>query len=188
MRQRHEVYQEWLELEADGRLTPEQRSHLEAHAADCARCGEARRSLARLGTLVRDGRVEVEPGFRARVMERLPAAGWEGRHPRTWRLPLAAFGLLGGLAAALLGTSSVELGPEGSMLAALVALGEMARAALLAGAGLLAASWKGVGLAARDLLDSPVDVGAVALLVLCLDLLLVSLLRRRRAARAPGRR
>ena len=181
-RQRHEVYEEWVELEADGFLSPERRARLDAHAADCARCRDERQALARLGALLRETAVAVEPGFRARVLERLPAAGWEGRHPRTWRLPFAVFALLGGLAAALIGGTSAQLGPEGSMVAALAALGEMARAAVLAGAGLLGASWKGVGLAMRELLDSPLDVAALGFLVLCLDLLLVSLLRRRRTA------
>ncbi|HVF60425.1 MAG TPA: zf-HC2 domain-containing protein [Thermoanaerobaculia bacterium] len=190
MRQRHEVYEEWVEMEADGLLTPERRARLEAHAAECARCRDERRALARLGALLRETEVAVEPGFRERVVERLPAAGWEGRHPRTWRLPFAAFALLGGLAAALLGGTSAQLGPEVSVVAALAALGEMARAALLAGAGLLGASWKGVGLAMAELLDSPLDVAALGFLVLCLDLLLISLLRRRRPATAspPERR
>jgi anti-sigma factor RsiW len=190
MRQRHDVYEEWVELEADGLLSPERRARLDAHAAECARCRDERQSLARLGALLRETAVAVEPGFRAQVLERLPAAGWEGRHPRTWRLPFAVFALLGGLAAALVGSSSAQLGPEVSVVAALAALGEMVRAALLAGAGLLGASWKGVGLAMRELLDSPLDVAALGFLVLCLDLLLISLLRRRRAAPAsrPERR
>lgn len=190
MRQRHEVYEEWVEMEADGLLTPERRARLDAHAAECARCRDERRALARLGALLRETEVAVEPGFRERVVKRLPAAGWEGRHPRTWRLPFAVFALLGGLAAALVGSSSAQLGPEVSLIAALAALGEMARAALLAGAGLLGASWKGVGLAMSELLDSPLDVAALGFLVLCLDLLLISLLRRRRPATAspPERR
>ena len=179
--EQHEVFEEWLELELDGRLLPEQQARLEEHAGACARCGAARRSQARFGALLRDAAVEVEPGFRGRVLRTLPAAGWEARHPRSWRLPLAAFALLGGLAVVLVGVSSSHL-EGGSVVGALLALGGLVRAATLAGAGLLGASWKGVGLAVRELLDSPLDLGALGLLVLCLDLLLVSMLRRRRAA------
>jgi predicted anti-sigma-YlaC factor YlaD len=181
--QQHGVFEEWLELELDGSLAPEQEARLAAHAADCARCRAARRSHAQLAALLAAARVEVEPGFRERVLQALPAAGWEARHPRTWRLPLTAFVVLGGLAAALLGVSSAHVEPGGSVLGAVLALGGLARAAVLAGAGLLGASWKGIGLAVRELLDSPANLGALGLLVLCLDLLLVSLLRRRRPAR-----
>jgi hypothetical protein len=188
--QRHAVYEEWLELELDGRLAPAERERLAAHAAECPRCGAARRGQERLGALLQEARVAVEPGFRARVLAALPAAGWEARHPRTWRLPLAAFALLGGLAAVLLGVSSAHVEPGGSVLGAVLALGGLARAAVLAGAGLLGASWKGVGLAVSELLGSPLNVAALGLLVLCLDLLVVSLVRRRRSAAAPaaGRR
>jgi hypothetical protein len=185
--QQHAVYEEWVELELDGRLGDEQRSRLAAHAAECARCRAARRSQARLASLLAATRVEAEPGFRERVLAALPAAGWEARHPRAWRLPLAAFALLGGLAAALLGASSAHVEPGGSLVGALLALGGLARAALLAGAGLLGASWKGVGLAMRELLDSPLDLAALGLLVLCLDLLLLSLVRRRRPAHGAAR-
>ncbi|MGH9361261.1 MAG: zf-HC2 domain-containing protein, partial [Thermoanaerobaculia bacterium] len=53
---RHEVFEEWLELEADGLLSPEQRARLEAHAADCASCSGERRALSRLGALLRETR------------------------------------------------------------------------------------------------------------------------------------
>ncbi len=187
--QQHAVFEEWLELELDGRLAPEQEARLAAHAAECARCSAARRSQAQLAALLAGTRVEVEPDFRERVLQALVPAGWESRHPRTWRLPLAAFALLGGLAAALLGVSSAHVEAGGSVVGALLALGGLARAAVLTGAGLLGASWKGIGLAVRELLDSPLNLGALGLLVLCLDLLLLSLLRRRRPARgvAAGR-
>jgi hypothetical protein len=178
---RHDLYEEWLELELDGRLAPEQQALLAAHARDCAACGAARVAQARLGALLSATAVEVAPGFRDRVLAALPAAGWESRHPRSWRLPLAAFAVLGGLGAALVGMSSAHL-EGGSVLGALLALGGLVRAAALAGAGLLGASWKGVGLGVRELFASPLNLGVFGVLVLCLDLLLVSMVRRRRAA------
>lgn len=188
----HATFEEWLEVELDGRLAPEQQARLAAHAAECPSCQAARQAQARLVALLAATRVEAEPGFRARVLAALPPAGWEARSPRAWKLPLAAFALLGGLAAAVLGTSSAQLAPGGSLAAALLALGGLARAAVLAGAGLLDASWLGVGLAVRELLGSPLNLGALGLVVLCLDLLLVSLVRRRgqarRVAARPGGR
>jgi hypothetical protein len=62
----------------------------------------------------------------------------------------------------------------------------MFQAALLAGAGLLAASWKGVGLVFQDVISSPVSLGAFGFLVLCLNLLLISMIRRRRPAGAEA--
>jgi hypothetical protein len=73
-------------------------------------------------------------------------------------------------------------------MSALLAVGSMLQAALLAGAGLLAASWKGIGLVFEEVISSPVSLGAFGFLVLCLNLLLVSLIRRKRPARAAARR
>jgi hypothetical protein len=81
------------------------------------------------------------------------------------------------------GSSSAPSG-----LAALDALGGMMRAAALAGAGLLGASWKGIGLIVEDIISSPVSLGAFGFLVVCLNLLLVSLVRRRRPATASAPR
>jgi hypothetical protein len=64
----------------------------------------------------------------------------------------------------------------------------VAASAALAGAGLLGASWTGLGLVLDKVISSPVSLGAFGLLVLCLNLLLVSLIRRRRPAEAPARR
>jgi hypothetical protein len=58
----------------------------------------------------------------------------------------------------------------------------MLRAAVQAGAGLLGASWKGIGLIIEEILASPASLGAFGFLVLCLNLLLFSLIRRRRLA------
>jgi hypothetical protein len=65
-------------------------------------------------------------------------------------------------------------------------MGGMVRAAALAGAGLLGASWKGVGLIVENIISSPVSLGAFGFLVLCLNLLLISLVRRRRPSAAAA--
>jgi hypothetical protein len=80
--------------------------------------------------------------------------------------------------------STSATAPSG--LAALDALGGMLRAAALAGAGLLGASWKGIGLIVEDIISSPVSLGAFGFLVVCLNLLLLSLVRRRRPSTAAA--
>ena len=126
----------------------------------------------------------MRPDFRAAVMSALPTAGWEARSPRAWRFTAAVIVLLGGFAAALLVAGSA---PAASGFGALAAVGGMLQAAILAGAGLLGASWKGLGLVLDELLSSPASLGAFGFLVLCLNLLLVSLIRRRRPAPAAAR-
>ena len=61
----------------------------------------------------------------------------------------------------------------------------MFQATVLAGSGLLAASWKGFGLVFEEMLASPMSLGMFGVFVLCLNLLLVSMIRRRRAT-APA--
>ena len=62
---------------------------------------------------------------------------------------------------------------------------EKAAAALLSGAGLLSASWRGVGLALGEALDLPAQV-VFGLGVLALNALLFLLLRRRGRRRATA--
>lgn len=180
----HSTYQEWLNLHADGLLTGEEKTRFEEHLAGCAECRQESEELAALEGLLRRSAIAVQPGFRTVVMSSLPAVGWEGRAPRAWRLPAAAFVLLG-VAAALLITGS---GSAPAGFSALLAVGGMFRAAALAGAGLLAASWKGIGLIFEEVISSPLSLGAFGFLVLCLNLLLISLIRRRRPVGAAARR
>jgi anti-sigma factor RsiW len=177
----HSTYREWLNLEADGLLAGAERGLLEEHLTACGDCRRERQELAALAALIERSAVPVRSDFRDTVMASLPAAGWEARSPRTWRFPAAVFVLLGGLAAALMVAGSSA---EPSGLTALLAVGGMFQAAALAGAGLLAASWKGVGLLVEKVISSPVSLGAFGFLVLCLNLLLFSLTRRRRPAGA----
>ncbi len=134
---------------------------------------------------MRRSAIAVRPDFRAAVLASLPATGWEARSPRAWRFPAAVIVLLGSLAGALLAAGSAA---APSSLSALLAVGGMFRAAALAGAGLLAASWKGIGLLVEEVIASPVSLGAFGFLVLCLNLLLISLIRRRRPAGAAAAR
>jgi hypothetical protein len=185
-----ETAQEMLNHELDGRLSAaEARALGERLAADPALARE-RAELQRLEHLLGASRIGVVGGFRRRVMESLPAAGWEARHPRSWRFAVALLVLLGGASAALVGAGSARLAPGGSLVGALVAVADLFKAAALAGGGLVAASWKGLGLALGELVaGSPAAVAVFALLVLSLNLLLVALLRgSARAARVPVER
>jgi hypothetical protein len=59
---------------------------------------------------------------------------------------------------------------------------------VVAGAGLLGASWKGMGLILDRLIASPASLGAFGFLVLALNLFLFSLIRRRKPAGVMARR
>ncbi len=179
----HSTFREWLNLDADGRLAPEERARLTEHLAGCEECRGEQEELIAFQRLFESSALPVKPDFADSVMAALPHAGWEGRSPRTWQFPLAVAAMLIVVAGFLVAGSSSGAAPAG--LAALDALGGMMRAAVLAGAGLLGASWKGVGLIVENIIASPVSLGAFGFLVLCLNLLLVSLVRRRRPA-APA--
>jgi anti-sigma factor RsiW len=181
----HTTYREWLNLDADGTLPREERARLDEHLAACPECRRERDELAALARLFQETRIPVRQDFREAVLAALPAAGWEGRSSRAWRFPVAAFVLLAGVAAALLSAGSIA-GAEGSGLGTLAAVFEMVWATALAGAGLLKASWKGIGIVVEDVLSSPLTLGAFGVFVLCLNLLLISLVRRRRPAALPA--
>ncbi len=181
----HSTYREWLNLDADGGLGGAERVLLDDHLASCADCRREQEEIAALDGLLRSSALPVRPDFQAAVLSALPTAGWEARSPRAWRFTAAVIVLLGGFAAALMIAGSA---PASSGLGALFAVGGMLQAATVAGAGLLGASWTGLGLVLDKVISSPASLGAFGLLVLCLNLLLVSLIRRRRPAEAAARR
>jgi hypothetical protein len=96
---------------------------------------------------------------------------------------------LGCAAAVLVGLSAADLAPQGALPAALAAIADLFGSAVLAGAGLLAASWRGLGIGLADLLaGSRSALLALALGVVGLNLLLWRLLRHpARVARAERR-
>lgn len=142
-----------------------------------------RRRTERLHDLLREDRrqerIEVDEGFTRRVMENLPVAPWERATSRApWRLPLAAM-LVFALGAALLFAGAGDNVFVGTGLA----LADFLQATALAGAGLLGATWRGVGLGLEQLFQgSPAALVAFAVLVIGIDLLFVALLRRRSTA------
>lgn len=179
------TYQEWLHLEMDGQLSALERQRLDAWTAEDGERQAERRRLARLDGLLASSRLEVPADFKTAVLERLPAAGWESSHPRSWTVALLLMALLGSLAAAFAGLAAGRLEPASPVLSALGAVAGLVGASLTAGAGLLTASWEGLGLAVSGLLEGrPLNWVAFVALVVGVDLLLLRLLRRRRAPAA----
>jgi anti-sigma factor RsiW len=180
----HNTYREWLNLDADGTLGGGERALLDEHLESCADCRRERREVESLDGMLRSAALPVRPDFQAAVMSALPTAGWEARSPRAWRFTAAMILLLGGFAVALLVAGSA---PATSGFGALGAVAGMLQASAVAGAGLLGASWMGIGLVLDKVIASPFSLGAFGLLVLCLNLFLVSLIRRRKPAGALTR-
>lgn len=176
----HETLQEWLSLDQEAALKPAEQAVLADHVAACGDCRRLRDQLVALDRLLAAERLPVRSDFRRTVMASLPPAGWETRAPRAWRLPAAAVVLFGSLAAALAVSGSGSGSAPG--LAPLLAVAEMLKVAALAGAGLLNASWKGLGMVVGEVISSPLSMVMFAFLVVCLNLLVISLVRRRRPA------
>ena len=185
----HDQLREWVQMEFDGELENGRRADLEAHLAVCPECAAERASLARFGQALRQARVEVRPDFLSAVLAALPSAGWEARSPRSWAWPAALFVVFAVAAASLLRLSGAGGADQGPVLGALAALADLVATSVQTGAGLLTASWRGVGLAIRDLFGgSLVRMAIFGFGVLCLNLLFFRLLRRPTAAEAHTRR
>ncbi|HXO43326.1 MAG TPA: zf-HC2 domain-containing protein [Thermoanaerobaculia bacterium] len=180
----HTLYRELLNLELDGCLNVEQRGRLAAHLAACPECLAERDQLRALTGLLERSALAVEPDFKQRVMASLPASGWESRHPRTWSFPVAALVALLAAGAGLLGAGSARHHPGGggggaaSAYGVLAALGGLLRAALVAGVGVTTASWRWSEMFVEQLLASPMSLTMFGVFVVCLNLVLVSLIRR----------
>jgi len=171
-------YQELLDLSADGVLNRAETHRLEAHLRSCAPCRTEREDLVRLGDVLRASRIEVDPGFQERVMAELQPTGWEARSPRSWAWAVGICALLGGTAAILAGSSAAHLTPAGSFLSAFAAVLGLFKASMLAGAGLLGASWRGLGLGVQELLSgSPANLVALAAVVVGCNLVFFRLLQ-----------
>ncbi|MEM1205979.1 MAG: hypothetical protein AAGN66_22300, partial [Acidobacteriota bacterium] len=137
-----------------------------------------------LHRLLGSSRIPVREGFREGVMAALPAAAaWERPAARSWHLALAM------LLACALGASLLLPGTlaDDALFGTGSAVADFFETTLLAGAGLLEASWRGVGMGLAELFAaSKSSLLAMGLLVLCLDLLFVSMLRRRPKAEAKA--
>lgn len=183
----HDRYREWLDLALDGALDGSERAELDAHLAACAECRHEQAELAALSRRLSEAVAPVRAGFTGEVMSALGPAPWEARTLRAWRLPFALLLLLGGGAAALFGGAAASLDPAGRAFGAFLALADLFGAALIAGGGLAAASWRGLGLGVGEWLGaSPLNLVAAGILVVGLNYLLLRLVRR--TARPAGAR
>lgn len=171
----------WMDARAEGNLDDGEKAHLEAFlaAADPGQIAEAEAEAImweRLHTALREDRTEVRPGFQDDVMASVDPSLWEKTPAGAWKLPLAmmlclalaAVWTLSGVASdhPIVGTGSV--------------LADFAQSTFLAGAGVTVAAWRGVGMGLEEMLaGSSFSWVAMAVLVLSVNLLFVSLLRRR---------
>lgn len=175
---RHGDLVELVYLEIDGELQPGERRALDEHVSRCEDCRRIRAQMPVLSSALDDVKVEAHPELARRVLENLPPTAWEMRRPRSWRFAMAAFVVLLGASLALT-YESPPLGEALPWIGTLAAIGDMFRSATLAGAGLLAASWSGVGLALGEVLSrSTFGYVVFGLFVLGLDFLLARYLWR----------
>jgi len=186
----HTTYLEWLDQELEGTLPAEAAGQLADHLAECAGCRHERRHLVRLHEALDEATIPLREGFHAGVMAALPAAPWQRatRRRGSYRLAAALLVALAGLSAALLALAGAEVAPGAPLAAAASAVVDLLAVSLVAGAGLLAASWSGVGLAVGEIFSaSPGILVGCALLLTFLVLLLATMVRRPRtaAARSP---
>lgn len=159
-------------------LAPAERAALEAHLAGCAECRRERESLRAVHLRLAASVVQPREGFTGEVMRALVPAPWEARAVVVWRWPFALLLALAGIAAVLLGGAAAELEPNAGSFDAFVVLARLLESAALAGAGLLGASWQGLGSGLGEWLGaSKANLAAAGALLLGLNLLCLRLLR-----------
>ncbi len=172
-----ETLRELLDLDLDGQLGTAERSRLHKRLAADENLADEHRRLSALHAGFTEARVPVRPGFKARVMAALPMAAWLPQPAFVWALPLAMTTVLAVAAAWFL--SGVAFG-ESALVGTGLAVLDFLVATSMAGAGLLAASWAGLGFVLEELVaQSGLNLLALAVPVVLLNLLFFSLLRRR---------
>lgn len=181
--------EQWMllvDLEKDGALTPSERSRLEAQLeaggpmADSL--AQEAGSLGALQSLLEQARVAVHPEFVDRVMSAIESHR-ATQQRRIFAVAAAALLALVAATALLIGLSTGGAEAAGAASGPLGAVGDFFVTTLVAGAGLLGASWQGFGAALGQWLgESVVNLIGFGALVIGLNVLFFSLLRRRRAA------
>lgn len=174
-----ETLAEWLDLDLEGQLGRAESARLARRLAADPELASEKRRLESLHTLLRESRIAVRPGFRERVTASLPPPAWVRSRVPVWVLPAAMTFVFAVAAAIVFGLGGpVEGGP---LVGTGVAVLDFFKVTALAGAG-LAAAWQGFGLVLEELIaSSGLNLLALAVLVLFLNLLFISMLRRRPA-------
>ncbi|MEO1370813.1 MAG: hypothetical protein AAFX50_26830, partial [Acidobacteriota bacterium] len=171
-----------LDLYADGGLPADEAEALERRLAETPELAAEAARFQQLHQLLDDSKVPMRANFTERVMAALPqpqVAAARG----AWRLPLAMMLVLALGAALLIGTALTDNPLVGAGLAVL----DFAQTTALAGSGIVVATWRGAGMGLGELIgSSTMNMAAFAVMVVCVNLLFVSLWRRRRPATAES--
>ncbi len=176
-----------VDMAVDDSLPQAERAALRERLAGDEALRREERDLGRLNELLAAGRIAARRGFTEDVMAALPeTAPWARRPLLGWRTAVAALAAMVALAVGLLGVGGTRLQPASPLFAAARAVVDFAASAALSGAGMLAASWRGVGMAVQAALDLPATV-VFGIGVVAINALLVMLLRRNRRRRAVVR-
>lgn len=181
-RQDHDTMLQWMQEALDGELDTSRSEALATHLKECDGCRQEQERSLRLHAMLAEDRVEIAPGFVSRVMAALPVEAWEVRPVRSFRLAVGVLFLLASSSLLLLSASGAA---ESAPLSLLGSIADLLTTSALAGAGLLGATWRGVGFVLHDLLTgSPVTLIAFVATLVALHGLLWRLLRPREKAHA----
>ncbi len=173
------TWRRWVDLDLEGELPQEDKARLAKIAETDSQVLAERQALESLHQIIDDDRIPVRPGFTERVMTSLPRAWWEEQRSSSalpvWALPLAMTLILT-LGAALLLGGAEETGRFAGIGLAII---DFVQVTFLAGAGMLFATWRGIGFGLEQLIaDSGMNLLAAVAGVVFLNLLFFSLLRR----------
>lgn len=172
----HARFQETLDLYADGALSAAEANSLDAHLATCDQCRREMAELESLHGLLRESRVPVRDGFSATVMAQVARSGPAVIRPVALAAGLTVLFVV--LAAVLLAVAGGEVLGFGVA----SALADFVASTVLVGAGLLQASWRGIGMVIEEwLLSSLPNLIVSVLLIVALNVLAFRLVRSRRA-------
>ena len=173
-----ETLAEWLDLDLDGQLGRSERAQLEEQLGADPKLAAEHRRLESLHVMLTESRIPVRPDFREQVMAQLPSPVWQASRVPVWALPAAMMVVLGVASALVLGMGAPAA--EGALLGTGLAVFDFLKATMVAGAGLMAASWRGFGWGLEELIaSSGLSLVAMAVLVVFMNLLFISMMRRR---------
>ena len=131
--------------------------------------------LDELDRLLTAYRIPIREGFTELVMETLPEVSWGRRRVGVWVAAIVLALAFAGTGAWLLGSGTA------SALGSIGALADLFVTGLLAGAGLLSASWSGLSTTVKAAASgSPSSIVVLGIAAAAVGLLLLLLLRRRR--------